>query len=65
MMWVLLLSCLFAQVAAHGHLLTPAPRQCKEGGCGGAGYIDDEPRSTPTVTSRRARDAAAAAAAAS
>ena len=42
MMWVLLLSCLFAQVAAHGHLLTPAPRQCKEGGCGGAGYIDDE-----------------------
>ena len=41
-MWVLLLSCLFAQVAAHGHLLTPAPRQCKEGGCGGAGYIDDE-----------------------
>ena len=41
-MRVLLLSCLFAQVAAHGHLLTPAPRQCKEGSCGGAGYIDDE-----------------------
>ena len=56
MVRVLLLSALplFAQARRtrpkHGHLLTPAPRQCKEGGCGGAGYIDDElsPRSTLT-----------------
>ena len=29
------LGSLVAQISAHGHLAIPAPRQCKDGGCGG------------------------------